>query len=189
MTRLFAALLAFIALAPGLLVVAGAQGGANGPAGEELGGASTVGGDSSDLLGHLLTLGAETYAWHCAVCHGATGGGIEEARLAFPAGDRRCTRCHKPSNRVVQPLDRPFVDNDMFSIGDPPAVHPTAERPHTLGSSASVVALFEYIKTTMPRYDPGRLSDHEYWSLTALLLDMNGRGDELEKVAELAGRD
>src|SRR5690606_18357820 len=45
----------------------------------------------------LLTAGAEAYALRCAVCHGSTGGGIEEARLAFPPDERRCTRCHRPS--------------------------------------------------------------------------------------------
>lgn len=136
----------------------------------------------------LLTAGAEAYALRCAVCHGSTGGGIEEARLRFPPEERRCTRCHRPSNPVVQPLDRPFVDNDMFSIGDPPPLHPTPERPTALASVAAPQALQDYLSRTMPRYDPGRLSDAEYRALTALLLAMNGRGDELAALAGATDR-
>ena len=65
-----------------------------------------------------LAAGRSLYAFDCSVCHGPTGGGLEEARLAFPPEHRRCTRCHKPNNPVVMPLDRPFVDNDMFDIMD-----------------------------------------------------------------------
>lgn len=137
----------------------------------------------------LLTAGAEAYALRCAVCHGSTGGGIEEARLAFPPDERRCTRCHRPSNPVVQPLDQPFADNDMFSIGEPPPLHATAERPGGMAAAAAPEALFAYVKATMPRYDPGRLGDDAYWALTAHLLALNGRSAELPRVVELAGRE
>ncbi|HZW27641.1 MAG TPA: c-type cytochrome [Trueperaceae bacterium] len=137
----------------------------------------------------LVAAGEESYAWNCAVCHGAGGGGIEEARLRFPPDERRCTRCHRPANRAVQPLDRPVVDNDMFSIGEPPALHPTEERPAPLAAVAAPEALHAYLAATMPRYDPGRLSDEEYWALTAFLLDMNGRAAELPRVVELAARE
>lgn len=131
----------------------------------------------------------ELYAWHCAVCHGATGGGLDEAKLAFPRDHRECTRCHRPSNRVVQPLDQPFVDNDMFSIGDPPALHATGAGSGgggaaPLASVASPEALQAYLAATMPRYDPGRLSDEEYRALTAFLLEINGRHDEAAGLAD-----
>ncbi len=143
----------------------------------------------TDAARALLAAGSEAYAWNCAVCHGAQGGGIAEARLAFPPDERRCTRCHRPANPAVQPLDRPFRDNDMFSLGEPPALHPTAERPAPLAAVASPEALHAYLAEAMPRYDPGRLSDGEYWALTAFLLDLNGRVDELGRVAELAPGD
>jgi len=143
---------------------------------------------ADDPVAALLAAGEDAYARNCSVCHGPTGGGIEEARLRFPPEERRCTRCHRPSNPVVQPLDRPFVDNDMFSIGDPPPLHPTPERPTALASVAAPQALQDYLSRTMPRYDPGRLSDAEYRALTALLLAMNGRGDELAALAGATDR-
>jgi len=147
-----------------------------------------AGGAADDPVAALLAAGEDAYARNCSVCHGPTGGGIEEARLRFPPEERRCTRCHRPSNPVVQPLDRPFVDNDMFSIGDPPPLHPTPERPTALASVAAPQALQDYLSRTMPRYDPGRLSDAEYRALTALLLAMNGRGDELAALAGATDR-
>lgn len=119
--------------------------------------------------------GAHLYAQNCAVCHGKQAGGLEEARLSFPPGERRCTRCHRPDNRVVQSLSEPLIDNDMFAVGTPPALHPTTERPDPLAATASAAALWAYLNATMPRYEPGRLSAAEYWLLTAYLLDMNGR--------------
>jgi len=145
-------------------------------------------GAADDPVAALLAAGEDAYARNCSVCHGPTGGGIEEARLRFPPEERRCTRCHRPSNPVVQPLDRPFVDNDMFSIGDPPPLHPTPERPTALASVVAPQALQDYLSRTMPRYDPGRLSDAEYRALTALLLAMNGRGDELAALAGATDR-
>lgn len=145
-------------------------------------------GAADDPVAALLAAGEDAYARNCSVCHGPTGGGIEEARLRFPPEERRCTRCHRPSNPVVQPLDRPFVDNDMFSIGDPPPLHPTPERPTALASVAAPQALQDYLSRTMPRYDPGRLSDAEYRALTALLLAMNGRVDELAALAGATDR-
>ena len=168
MKRLLPAILAAVALAPGLVALAGS---------------GAAAGDDSVPADPVVAAGAELYAWNCAVCHGATGGGIEEARLAFPEDDRRCTHCHKPSNRIVQPLDQPFVDNDMFSVGEPPALHPTQERPLALAGTLSPEALFTYLRETMPRYDPGRLTDDEYRALTAFLLDMNGRSAEMPDAA------
>lgn len=148
--------------------------------------------------GAYLTAAEELYAWNCAVCHGATGGGLEEAKLAFPEDHRDCTRCHRPSNRVVQPLDQPFNDHDMFSLGTPPALHaelPTAAASGATGaplaSVAPPAALHAYIAQTMPRYDPGRLSDDDYWALTAFLLELNGRHDAAEEIAATrsAGRE
>lgn len=134
----------------------------------------------------FLAAAAELYAWNCAVCHGKTGGGLEEAKLAFPADHRICTRCHRPSNRVVQPLDQPFIGNDMFSIGEPPALH-GRDSGRALAAVAEPAALHAYIMATMPRYDPGRLSDEEYWALTALLLHLNGREEEAAAVAPAGG--
>src|SRR5690606_16401198 len=132
---------------------------------------------AEDTAATYLSAAEALYAWNCSVCHGATGGGLAEAKLAFPADHRDCSRCHRPSNRVVQPLREPFNDNDMFSIGEPPKLH-GAEAGVAMAAVADPVNLHAYIAATMPRYDPGRLDDEDYWALTALLLDMNGRTEE-----------
>ncbi len=149
----------------------------------------------AELEGELeraLEDAAGVYAFNCAVCHGATGGGLAEAKLAFPADHRNCTRCHKQGNPVVMPLNQPIMDNNMFPIGDPPALHAlgvdeptkpageagTAPARAPLAAVAAPEALHAYIKATMPRYHPGKLSDAEYWLISAHLLSLNGRGEE-----------
>lgn len=170
MRRALLALLAAAVVAPALLALAGSP--------------DTTGNEPVEVAS-LVAAGAELYAWNCAVCHGATGGGLAEAKLAFPEDERRCIRCHRPSNRIVQPLDQPFIDNDMFSIGEPPPLHGTGEVPVTLASAADPAAIFRYVRATMPRYDPGRLTDAEYRALTAFLLDMNGRAGDVPAVEGL----
>lgn len=172
-------MLVFLALAPASWQVVASSNGAESPAtaGGQDGPSTRV--DATLNLEQTLAEAAELYAWHCAVCHGATGGGLLEAKLAFPADHRDCTRCHRPSNRVVQPLDRPFNDRDMFSIGEPPALHADGTGHGTpLAAVAPAEGLFAYLAATMPRYDPGRLSQAEYRALTAYLLELNGRHDE-----------
>jgi len=147
----------------------------------------------------LLAWGQELYALNCAVCHGKTGGGLVEAKLAFPADHRNCTRCHRPNNRVVQPLSQPFEDNNMFSIGEPPALHSLPGAVDGLAAGglanggpaagglvagglvavAQPAVILAYVTATMPRYDPGRLTRDEYVAITAHLLALNGRADEI----------
>lgn len=118
-----------------------------------------------------LERGAALFAANCAVCHGATGAGYDEARQAFPPDHRRCTRCHRPSNRAVMSLEEITDDHDLFSLGEPPALRGDG----ALAAFASAEALAAYIGATMPRYEPGRLTADEYLDLTAWLLQLNGR--------------
>lgn len=151
--------------------------------------------------GHVtaaLSDAAALYALNCSVCHGPTGGGLEEARLVFPPEERHCTRCHKPNNPVVQPLSRPFIDNDMFPVGQPPALVAApaatgagdgsvgATAAPAMAAVATPAALHAYLKATMPRYEPGRHSDAEYWLFVAHLLELNGRHDAVRQATEAA---
>ncbi len=140
---------------------------------------ATVGasGDANGPAGHAsaITQGATLYALNCAVCHGKAGGGLAEAKLSFPPEERTCTRCHRPSNRTVQSLSEPVVDNDMFSIGTPPPLIVTEGHPAPIALTAAPAALWAYVSAAMPRYEPGRQTPAEYWLLTAYLLDLNGR--------------
>ena len=54
---------------------------------------------------------------------------------------------------------------NIFSVGQPTPLRDLA----TSGRFASPQALYQFIRTTMPRYDPGLLSNEEYWALTAYL--------------------
>ena len=111
--------------------------------------------------------GGALFDANCSVCHGDTGLGLEEARLSFPADHRACERCHRPGN----PREMSFAvimerQHDLFDVW----VLPALRGPNALGAFAtSDEALFAYLRATMPRYQPGRLSDAEYRDLVAFV--------------------
>lgn len=114
--------------------------------------------------------GAAVYAFACAVCHGATGQGIDEAVLAFPPDYRDCARCHHPQNAPQMPGSEILGSVMAFSLGDPP---PLAD-PERLARFGTVGALYAYVRATMPRWDPGRLDDDAYRAVTEHLLRLAG---------------
>jgi hypothetical protein len=110
--------------------------------------------------------GAAIYDWNCAVCHGDTGLGYAEARLAFPADHRTCTRCHRRDNaREMSFEEMNARPHDLFDVGDPPAIRGDG----ALAGFASDAALFAYTRATMPRYQPGRLGDDDYADVVAFM--------------------
>ncbi len=113
--------------------------------------------------------GEELYKTKCAVCHGATALGFDEARAAFPEEDRHCERCHKPNN-TREWNQKTIIHNNMFSLGTPPALRGES----TLHALKDAGALFHYMRATMPRYAPGRLTDEQYLDITAFLLALRG---------------
>lgn len=121
--------------------------------------------------------GHQLFALYCAACHGETGGGLAEARLAFPESHRRCESCHKPGNPDRQAdmegsfelmRGRVAVGN-AFSIGEAPALRGPGALP-TFGNSA---ALRAYIQAAMPRHAPGSLSAAQSRALSAFVLELN----------------
>jgi mono/diheme cytochrome c family protein len=116
-----------------------------------------------------VQIGAELYNANCKVCHGATALGLEEAKLAFPQEHRRCTRCHRPGNPTLIDWNN-IQDHDMFDLGNPPHLRGA----EALSSFGTAEALYQYLRATMPRYEPSRLEDAEYLDITAFLLELNG---------------
>ena len=125
-----------------------------------------------------VTRGHDIFSLRCAVCHGDTGGGLEEARLAFPEDHRRCESCHKPGNPKLQAQmgSRSFesvrgrsVIGNAFSVGDAPPLH--GER--ALPAFQDAGALQAYIRAAMPRHAPGTLNDEQSYALTAFILKLN----------------
>jgi mono/diheme cytochrome c family protein len=110
--------------------------------------------------------GAIVYDLNCAVCHGDTGLGYAEAKLAFPEDHRGCTRCHRPGNEREMSFEtmNERVHN-LFDVGNPPALR----GPSALTSFPSDTVLLAYTRATMPRYQPGRLSDEEYAQVVAFM--------------------
>ncbi len=120
---------------------------------------------ASAVENEQVTRGGELYRRNCAVCHGPTALGFDEARAAFPEEDRHCERCHKTNNPRIW-NQKVTIHNNMFSLGTPPALRGES----TLHAFTNANALFHYTRATMPRYAPGRLTDDQYLDVTAFLL-------------------
>lgn len=126
--------------------------------------------------GTLVERGRAVFALRCAVCHGETGGGLEEARLAFPEDHRRCESCHKPGNPDRQAnmsgsfelMRGPVAVGNAFAIGEAPPLR----GPGTLRNFRNRAALRAYIQAAMPRHAPGSLEPQESRALSAFVLEL-----------------
>ncbi len=122
--------------------------------------------------------GRSIFALRCAVCHGETGGGLAEARLAFPEDHRRCEGCHKAGNPDLraqmgsssfETVRGRIAVGNAFAIGTaPPLVGPRA-----LPAFGDAGALQAYIHAAMPRHAPGSLGAEQSYALTAFILKLN----------------
>ncbi|MFN2323663.1 MAG: c-type cytochrome [Trueperaceae bacterium] len=122
--------------------------------------------------GPEVQVGAELYDRNCAVCHGDTGLGYAEAKLAFPADHRTCTRCHRSGNPVQMSFAEMMLrQHDLFDVGVAPALRGT----DALGTFTDPIALWAYTDATMPRYQPGRLEAAEVRAIVGFLWHANGR--------------
>lgn len=126
--------------------------------------------EAQDARAAQVARGAEVYAFSCTTCHGATGRGFAEARAAFPADHYECHRCHIPLNPPAMTPRQIELTQSVFSLGQAPAL---AER-HALARFGTAEALYAYVRSTMPRWDPGRLDDAAYLDVTAFVLDLAG---------------
>ncbi len=152
-------LFALVALAP-LLVWLGAAPAAP-PVAPPAPAPTAVAGDA--LAEDAVTSGEDLYYRRCSVCHGETGLGLEEARLAFPESHRRCTQCHKSGTSKI--LTFPFVDNNMFDVGQAPPIRGEG----TLTAFGDPATLRAYIQAAMPRHAPDSLSEAEAEAIAAFV--------------------
>jgi hypothetical protein len=113
--------------------------------------------------------GADLYYENCAVCHGDTAQGLEEARLVFPEDHQKCEHCHKRGNPPQMSLEHMNYRN-AFSIGNAPALKDA----EALKKWGSALGLNAYISAAMPRPFPGSLEKENYWAITSFLLEING---------------
>jgi len=124
------------------------------------------------LLAHAseqVKAGSDTFHIVCATCHGPTGEGYTEARMAFIPDHRACERCHRPANPALWAQTQITAKNS-FSIGHPPALRGT----DLIQEYPTPSALFHFLEQKMPRYDPGKFDDETYVQLTAFLWALNG---------------
>lgn len=106
--------------------------------------------------------GAQVYFYHCLVCHGDRGQGLDAWRQMLPPPDNNCWRskCHAPNH---------LPDGFTFPQEVPPVIGPFA-----LTGFQNARNLHTFLRTKMPFQQPGSLTEEEYWQLTAFLVRANG---------------
>ncbi len=114
--------------------------------------------------------GARVYNLVCADCHGDTGLGIAEGIQGFHPEHQYCQRCHKTFNAPTKAMTR-LSQRNSFSLGVPPALRDE----NSISKFQNAAVYHDFIKATMPRYDPGALSEQEYWDITAFLIALNNK--------------
>ena len=107
--------------------------------------------------------GAQVYFYNCMMCHGDRGQGLTQEWLAaLGPPDNNCwsSKCHD--------ANRPDYGLKL------PKQIPGVIVPGVLTQFGTASNLHDFIKRKMPWQEPGRLSDEEYWQLTAYLMRANG---------------
>jgi mono/diheme cytochrome c family protein len=120
-------------------------------------------------LSEQLEHGAINYDIHCGSCHGDTGLGFAEAKLAFPEDHRTCHYCHRRNNPPQMSMET-MTNRNAFDIGEAPALRGE----DTLTGFGNAQALTYYIQATMPRPFPRKLADETYVAITLHMLDLRG---------------
>ena len=110
--------------------------------------------------------GAQVFWLHCLPCHGERGQGLtEEFRETYPPEEQDCWKsgCHGRS-----PYEYGFSLPTQIAavIGQ-----------GSLQKFATAANLRGFIGAAMPFWNPGSLTDEQYWQVTAFLLRENGLWD------------
>jgi cytochrome c len=120
------------------------------------------------------------YWLSCLPCHGDKGQGLtDEFRTTYPPEDQYCWArgCHGK-----MPYEQGFTL---------PTKIPAVIGPGSLAKFSDAAQLHTYIRTAMPFWKPGSLTEEESWGITAFILRQNGLWDgkpELNADVKIAGR-
>lgn len=109
--------------------------------------------------------GALVYWGICMACHGDRGQGLTDEWRAVYGPDMNCwtSKCHGPDH----PPDGFYMPRNLII---PPVIGPG-----TLARFTSAQDLHNFISASMPWWNPGSLSKDQAWSVTAYLLQKNGK--------------
>jgi hypothetical protein len=111
-------------------------------------------------------VGAQRYWLYCQPCHGDHGQGLTaEWRDQYPPEEQNCWQagCHGAT-----------VGPQAFKL---PTLVPALMGAHTLQRFTTAADLHAFLVSAMPYQAPGKLSDDDYWALTAFLLHKHGLPD------------
>ena len=107
--------------------------------------------------------GAQVYWLSCLPCHGDRGQGLtDEFRQTYPPEEQYCWErgCHG-----ANPYESGFIIPKFI----PGVIGPDANNKFT-----DAAQLNSYIRTAMPFWDPGSLTEEQAWRVTAFLMRENG---------------
>jgi hypothetical protein len=110
-------------------------------------------------------LGATVYYHHCMPCHGDLGQGLTDAfRGVWEDEHQNCwgRGCHG-GRSIDQGFPIPTVVPAVMAAEDALPGYKTPQQ------------LFDYLESTHPPQEPGRLGEEDTWALVALLWEGNGK--------------
>lgn len=110
-------------------------------------------------------LGASVYYNHCMPCHGDQGQGLTDAFRGIWEEDHQ--NCWGRGCHAGRPKDEGFFIPTVV-----PAVMAAGD---ALPNYLTPQQLYDYLETTHPPQEPGRLGDEDTWALVALLWEGNGK--------------
>ncbi|MGE5603011.1 MAG: hypothetical protein ACM30E_08165 [Nitrososphaerales archaeon] len=105
--------------------------------------------------------GAQIYRLVCSTCHGSAGEGLSYGPWVKTSAEN-CwqANCHGKGH-----------PRDGFEL---PRYIPPVVGPNTIQKFQNALALYQFVRATMPMQARGTMLDEEYWEVTAFLVRENG---------------
>jgi mono/diheme cytochrome c family protein len=105
--------------------------------------------------------GAQIYRLVCSTCHGSAGEGLSYGPWVKTSAEN-CwqANCHGKGH-----------PHDGFEL---PRYIPPVVGPNTVQKFQNALALYQFVRATMPMQAPGTMLDEEYWEVIAFLVRANG---------------